>query len=47
MIKLLVVSYVRLGTRDLVGATRFAVDYLGLKFPNAKKRQLVSSRTAR
>jgi 2,3-dihydroxy-p-cumate/2,3-dihydroxybenzoate 3,4-dioxygenase len=31
MITLLDVSYVRLGTRDLEGATRFAVDYLGLE----------------
>jgi 2,3-dihydroxy-p-cumate/2,3-dihydroxybenzoate 3,4-dioxygenase len=31
MIRLLDVSYVRLGTRDLEGATRFAVDYLGLE----------------
>lgn len=31
MISLLDVSYVRLGTRDLEGATRFAVDYLGLE----------------
>jgi 2,3-dihydroxy-p-cumate/2,3-dihydroxybenzoate 3,4-dioxygenase len=31
MINLLDVSYVRLGTRDLEGATRFAVDYLGLE----------------
>ena len=31
MINLLDVSYVRLGTRDLEGAARFAVDYLGLE----------------
>src|SRR3954447_18551401 len=31
MINLLDVSYVRLGTRDLQGASRFAVDYLGLE----------------
>jgi 2,3-dihydroxy-p-cumate/2,3-dihydroxybenzoate 3,4-dioxygenase len=31
MISLQDVSYVRLGTRDLEGATRFAVDYLGLE----------------
>jgi 2,3-dihydroxy-p-cumate/2,3-dihydroxybenzoate 3,4-dioxygenase len=31
MIKLQDVSYVRLGTRDLEGATHFATDYLGLE----------------
>jgi len=31
MIKLLDVSYARLGTRDLDGATKFATDYLGLE----------------
>jgi 2,3-dihydroxy-p-cumate/2,3-dihydroxybenzoate 3,4-dioxygenase len=31
MINLQNVSYVRLGTRDLEGATRFATDYLGLE----------------
>lgn len=31
MIKLQDVSYVRLGTQDLEGATRFATDYLGLE----------------
>jgi 2,3-dihydroxy-p-cumate/2,3-dihydroxybenzoate 3,4-dioxygenase len=37
MIKLLDVSYVRLGTRDLEGATRFAVDYLGLEISKREK----------
>ena len=31
MIRLLDVSYVRLGTRDLESATRFATEYLGLE----------------
>eukprot|EP01042_Synura_sphagnicola_P014115 gene14115-17863_t len=30
MIKLAEASYVRLGTRDLEGATHFATEYLGL-----------------
>src|SRR5258708_14214864 len=37
MINLLDVSYVRLGTRDLEGATRFAVDYLGLEISEHAK----------
>jgi 2,3-dihydroxy-p-cumate/2,3-dihydroxybenzoate 3,4-dioxygenase len=37
MISLLDVSYVRLGTRDLGGAARFAVDYLGLQVSEHRK----------
>jgi 2,3-dihydroxy-p-cumate/2,3-dihydroxybenzoate 3,4-dioxygenase len=37
MIKLQDVSYVRLGTRDLEGATRFATDYLGLEVSERTK----------
>jgi 2,3-dihydroxy-p-cumate/2,3-dihydroxybenzoate 3,4-dioxygenase len=37
MISLLDVSYVRLGTRDIEGAARFAVDYLGLEVSEHKK----------
>ena len=37
MINLLDVSYVRLGTRDLEGATRFAVDYLGLEISEHRR----------
>jgi 2,3-dihydroxy-p-cumate/2,3-dihydroxybenzoate 3,4-dioxygenase len=37
MIKLQDVSYVRLGTRDLEGATRFATDYLGLEVAERTK----------
>jgi 2,3-dihydroxy-p-cumate/2,3-dihydroxybenzoate 3,4-dioxygenase len=37
MISLLDVSYVRLGTRDLEGAARFAVDYLGLEVSEHRK----------
>ncbi len=37
MISLLDVSYVRLGTRDLEGAARFAVDYLGLEISEHRK----------
>jgi 2,3-dihydroxy-p-cumate/2,3-dihydroxybenzoate 3,4-dioxygenase len=40
MIKLLDVSYVRLGTRDLEGASRFAVDYLGLEVAERHKATL-------
>ena len=36
MIDLQRVCYVRLGTRDLEGATRFATDVLGLEIPCAK-----------
>lgn len=37
MIKLADVSYVRLGTRDLEGATHFATDYLGLEVAERAK----------
>lgn len=37
MISLLDVSYVRLGTQDLEGAVRFAVDYLGLEVSEHRK----------
>jgi 2,3-dihydroxy-p-cumate/2,3-dihydroxybenzoate 3,4-dioxygenase len=37
MISLLDVSYVRLGTHDLEGAMRFAVDYLGLEVSEHRK----------
>jgi len=37
MIKLQDVSYVRLGTRDLEGAARFATDYLGLEVSERTK----------
>jgi len=37
MISLLDVSYVRLGTQDLEGAARFAVDYLGLEVSEHRK----------
>jgi 2,3-dihydroxy-p-cumate/2,3-dihydroxybenzoate 3,4-dioxygenase len=37
MISLLDVSHVRLGTRDLGGAARFAVDYLGLQVSEHRK----------
>jgi 2,3-dihydroxy-p-cumate/2,3-dihydroxybenzoate 3,4-dioxygenase len=37
MISLLDVSYVRLGTKDLEGAVRFAVDYLGLEVSEHRK----------
>lgn len=38
MINLQGVSYVRLGTRDLEGAVRFAVDYLGLEVAEQNRR---------
>jgi 2,3-dihydroxy-p-cumate/2,3-dihydroxybenzoate 3,4-dioxygenase len=38
MINLQNVSYVRLGTRDVEGATRFAVDCLGLEIAEERKR---------
>jgi len=37
MIRLLDVSYARLGTRDLEGSARFAVDYLGLEVSERRK----------
>jgi 2,3-dihydroxy-p-cumate/2,3-dihydroxybenzoate 3,4-dioxygenase len=37
VISLLDVSYVRLGTKDLGGAVRFAVDYLGLEVSEHRK----------
>lgn len=37
MIKLQDVSYVRLGTADLDGATKFATDYLGLEISHRVK----------
>src|SRR6478735_9151815 len=37
MIKLQDVSYVRLGTADLDGATKFATDYLGLEIAHLSK----------
>jgi len=37
MINLRNISYVRLGTRDLEGATHFAVDYLGLEIAESYK----------
>ncbi|KJC62107.1 bleomycin resistance protein [Bradyrhizobium sp. LTSPM299] len=37
MIRLMDVSYVRLGTLDLEGASRFAVDYLGLQVSEHRK----------
>lgn len=37
VIRLADVSYVRLGTRDLKGATRFATDYLGLEIAERAK----------
>ena len=37
MINLHNVCYVRLGTRDLEGATRFATDYLGLEIAHRAK----------
>src|SRR6195256_2079991 len=37
MIKLQDISYVRLGTADLDGATRFATDYLGLEIAHHSK----------
>jgi 2,3-dihydroxy-p-cumate/2,3-dihydroxybenzoate 3,4-dioxygenase len=40
MIDLQDVSYVRLGTRDLEGATHFAVDYLGLEIAERHKTAL-------
>ena len=47
MIKLLDVSYVRLGTRDLEGATRFAVDYLGLEISKHGKAAVCFKSDAR
>jgi 2,3-dihydroxy-p-cumate/2,3-dihydroxybenzoate 3,4-dioxygenase len=38
MINLQNVSYARLGTRDLEGATRFAMDYLGLEVVEQNRR---------
>ena len=37
MIKLQDLSYVRLGTADLDGATKFATDYLGLEIAHRSK----------
>ena len=47
MINLLDVSYVRLGTRDLEGATRFAVDYLGLEISEHGKATVCFKSDAR
>src|SRR5207344_837334 len=47
MIELLDVSYVRLGTRDLEGATRFAVDYLGLEISKHEKAAVCFKSDAR
>ena len=47
MINLLDVSYVRLGTRDLEGATRFAVDYLGLEISEHEKAMVCFKSDAR
>ena len=40
MIHLQDVCYVRLGTRDLAGATTFAIDYLGLEVAGQDKRSI-------
>ena len=47
MIHLLNVSHVRLGTRDLEGATRFAVDYLGLEVSGHRKGMVCFKSDAR
>src|SRR5947209_20028188 len=47
MINLLDVSYVRLGTQDLEGATRFAVDYLGLEISERRKAAVYFKSDAR
>jgi 2,3-dihydroxy-p-cumate/2,3-dihydroxybenzoate 3,4-dioxygenase len=47
MIKLLDVSYVRLGTQDLEGAARFAVDYLGLEIFEHRKSEVCFKSDAR
>jgi 2,3-dihydroxy-p-cumate/2,3-dihydroxybenzoate 3,4-dioxygenase len=47
MISLLNVSYVRLGTRDLEGAARFAVDYLGLEVSEHRKGTICFKSDAR
>ena len=47
MINLLDVSYVRLGTRDLGGATQFAVGYLGLEISEHEKRAVCFKSDAR
>jgi 2,3-dihydroxy-p-cumate/2,3-dihydroxybenzoate 3,4-dioxygenase len=47
MIRLLDVSYVRLGTRDLEGAARFAVDYLGLEISEHRKTAVCFKSDAR
>jgi len=47
MINLLDVSYVRLGTRDLEGASRFAVDYLGLEISKRGKATVCFKSDAR
>jgi 2,3-dihydroxy-p-cumate/2,3-dihydroxybenzoate 3,4-dioxygenase len=41
MIDLQDVSYVRMGTRDLEGATAFAVDYLGLEIAETHKHMVL------
>src|SRR6266852_4083157 len=47
MINLQNVSYVRLGTRDLESATRFAVDYLGLEIAERHKGTICFKSDAR
>ena len=46
MINLQRVSYVRLGTRDIEGAIRFATDVLGLEIAEVSKGAVYSSRTS-
>ncbi len=47
MISLLDVSYVRLGTRDIEGAARFAVGYLGLEVSEHRKGAICFKSDAR
>ena len=47
MIRLLDVSYVRLGTHDLEAAARFAVDYLGLEVSEHRKATVCFKSDAR
>lgn len=47
MIKLADVSYVRLGTRDLEGAARFAIEYLGLDVAERAKGAIYFKSDAR
>ena len=46
MIKLQDLSYVRLGTTDLDGATKFATDYLGLEIAHRLKDSVADAENA-